>query len=245
MIYVIAVTSIITLFFSFYKDRTVEVNTRQVRFALGFHHVAQGVLVILALLAAVESAQVEEKLRHEEAKHRAEIKTLLASSNAAQVELKAQLATAAAALALFQETSLVAEAKRAAGRHIGTIKSTFSDELLPSAPLIVRYGSQLSALQDRMAELGKDPKFFKPFDPAGEHAHAEGLQALKKLRTIAANVLVEKELYGQKYPSALADWASYTVGLGDRDLSRVLDDSPSRKHYLDLTNAATNGGSLQ
>ncbi len=61
--YIVTAASLLALVVSLYKDRKLEPNTPEVKRALRAHHVAQALLVVLALWAAIDSDNSTKRYR--------------------------------------------------------------------------------------------------------------------------------------------------------------------------------------
>ncbi|MFT3814796.1 MAG: hypothetical protein QM740_15710 [Acidovorax sp.] len=126
-------------------------------------------------------------------------------------------------------------AAQAASQHSVPILDYYFLKLLPAAPALKNYYEYHKGLDTMPRVLQERHAWDRVAAPRLIQDRDSALEAFAGLQRIARAVLAESEVYGNRYPSSLVEWASRTLETKANDLPRLLSATHEGIAYAELT----------
>ena len=126
-------------------------------------------------------------------------------------------------------------AAQAASQHSVPIWDYYFLKLLPAAPMLENYFEYRKGLDTMPHVLQERHAWDRVAAPRLIQDRDSALEAFAGLQRIARAVLGESEVYGNRYPSSLVEWASRTLEIKANDLPRLLGATHEGIAYAELT----------
>ncbi|MFP3743053.1 hypothetical protein SB816_08330 [Achromobacter sp. SIMBA_011] len=138
-----------------------------------------------------------------------------------------------------QVARLYAEAAAAAHSHSSEILEKYMLGLLPHATVLKNHKSYQQGLLNIPSEVAGRFNWDSVASSKDKESLVEARRAFADLQRVARKVLNERLMYGEKYPEAMATWATRTLDVEVDALPELLLGTPAAQAYTTLIGEAT------